>query len=211
MRIARYFQVIIALVVGLALGAGIARASIPDSNGIIHACYHKNQGTLTVIDAPSQSCGQNEVAIQWNQTGPKGDPGLQGPSGVVQTVSFAGSIGSLSGNPATFTFAGPTASVQVGTGQRMTGSASATIGDSSAGGRSFEFGLCYSDGTTMKLFSGSGNQQFGVGTVDFPSFATAGSVIPGAGSYAVGFCTISPTTIPPDKPENVSGFVQVTN
>jgi hypothetical protein len=32
----------------LALGVGLAVASIPDSSGVIHACYQKNQGQTTL-------------------------------------------------------------------------------------------------------------------------------------------------------------------
>jgi Collagen triple helix repeat (20 copies) len=70
-----------------ALGGG-ALAAIPGSDGVIHACYKKEQGQLRVIDsAQSQTCKKSEGALTWNQTGPpgpqgpKGDTGPQGPKG----------------------------------------------------------------------------------------------------------------------------------
>jgi len=33
------------------LGFGIAQAAIPDSSGVIHACYNKLTGTLRVISS----------------------------------------------------------------------------------------------------------------------------------------------------------------
>ena len=50
--------------------AGIAYASIPDSNGVIHGCYvDAGRGTLRVIDTEvGEAYGIGEVAIQWNQT-----------------------------------------------------------------------------------------------------------------------------------------------
>src|SRR5262245_25405001 len=77
-----------------AFGAGIviattavAYASIPDSSGVIHACYG-NSGALKVIDpSAGGACGHSETAISWSQTapagpqGPAGDPGPQGPAG----------------------------------------------------------------------------------------------------------------------------------
>jgi hypothetical protein len=63
--------------------AGIAYASIPDSNGVIHSCYvDAGRGTLRVIDTEvGEAFGIGEVAIQWNQTGPQGTQGAQGPQG----------------------------------------------------------------------------------------------------------------------------------
>jgi hypothetical protein len=73
-------------VVVLCLAAGgIAHANIPDTGGVIHACFKKtspNQGTLRVIDSDKgQSCSGGENALDWNQTGP------QGPAGTA--VAFA--------------------------------------------------------------------------------------------------------------------------
>jgi hypothetical protein len=66
-------------------GAGSAAvfAAIPDSNGVIHACY-TTSGLLPrvrIIDNASQSCNSNETAISWNQQGPQGPAGPQGPTG----------------------------------------------------------------------------------------------------------------------------------
>lgn len=60
--------------------AGIAYASIPDSNGVIHGCYlDAGRGILRVIDTEAgEACGHSEVAIQWSQTGPQGPPGAPG-------------------------------------------------------------------------------------------------------------------------------------
>jgi hypothetical protein len=46
---------------GIAVGAGIAWASIPDANGVLHTCY-KNSG-WRVIDAPAESCKPSETAL----------------------------------------------------------------------------------------------------------------------------------------------------
>jgi hypothetical protein len=54
--------------------AGAANASIPDANGIIHACFKSsstNQGALRVIDTDKgQACGSSESPLQWRQTSP---------------------------------------------------------------------------------------------------------------------------------------------
>src|SRR4051795_13083951 len=49
---------------GLVVGAGVAWATIPDSNGVIHTCYKTNG--LRVIDAPGVSCGPSETALDFN-------------------------------------------------------------------------------------------------------------------------------------------------
>jgi hypothetical protein len=70
---------LVAVVVGLAAG-GIAYASIPDANGVIHGCYQKVNGQLRVIDTDKGGkCLASEAALNWNQTGARGPTG---PSGV---------------------------------------------------------------------------------------------------------------------------------
>jgi hypothetical protein len=72
----------------LAAGGGLAYASIPDGNGVIHGCYAKGSnlsvrpGSLRVVDTGSgQGCAQTEIPLTWSQTGPQGAPGPQGPVG----------------------------------------------------------------------------------------------------------------------------------
>ena len=73
-----------AVLAGLMAG-GIAYASIPDSNGVVHACYQKNSGSVHVIGTNPTvgggACGSNELALDWNQTGPSGPSGPEGGSG----------------------------------------------------------------------------------------------------------------------------------
>lgn len=58
----------------------IVFASIPGPNGVISSCYHKNDGTMRIIDSNAQ-CKSNEEPLTFNQTGPQGPQGLQGPAG----------------------------------------------------------------------------------------------------------------------------------
>src|SRR6059058_5737807 len=66
--------------VAAAIAGGFAWATIPASNGVIKACYQKNNGQLRVLDT-GQACGPSELAIQWNQSGPQGATGAQGIQG----------------------------------------------------------------------------------------------------------------------------------
>jgi len=68
--------------------AGAAWAAIPDSSGQFHGCVNSRTGVLRIIDpAKTGFAGQcitqehAETAITWNQTGPQGPAGLQGPKG----------------------------------------------------------------------------------------------------------------------------------
>jgi collagen triple helix repeat protein len=63
----------------LALGGGVAFATIPGPGGVIHGCYTKLSGAVRVID--TGSCRPTESALTWNQTGPQGPQGPQGPKG----------------------------------------------------------------------------------------------------------------------------------
>ena len=61
----------------------VAFAAIPDPEGKISGCYAIRGGALRVIDlAKGQRCTSFERSLAWNQTGPQGPVGSQGPSGV---------------------------------------------------------------------------------------------------------------------------------
>jgi hypothetical protein len=87
---------IVALVM---VAGGIAYAAIPDSNGVIHACYlnaagGQPQGSLRVIDtAKSQTCKATETALNFNQTGPQGAPGAAGAPGPKGAAGPKGATG----------------------------------------------------------------------------------------------------------------------
>jgi hypothetical protein len=65
----------------VALGAGLASAAIPGSDGQITACYVKGNGSLRVVDAASSQCSRGEQTLVWNQQGPQGPAGPQGEKG----------------------------------------------------------------------------------------------------------------------------------
>jgi hypothetical protein len=78
----RLVVAVVAAAVVLAGGA-VALASIPDAQGVIHACRNTKDGSLRVIDADAgQTCGKDEAALNWNQTGPQGPAGEPGLGGV---------------------------------------------------------------------------------------------------------------------------------
>ena len=83
-----------------AAAGGIAWATIPAPNGVITACYQKNNGQLRVVDG-SESCNPSELALQWNQTGPQGVPGPQGSRGPTGPQGLAGKDGATGAMGAT--------------------------------------------------------------------------------------------------------------
>ena len=75
------WSIVAAVTVGVVIGGvgpALVRAAIPDTSGVIHACYGTgvaNRGKTKIIDSPSQSCANNEAAITWNQAGNGTGPG----------------------------------------------------------------------------------------------------------------------------------------
>src|SRR5580765_1618930 len=77
-------RVAVALVVVVAIAvAGIAYASIPDANGVIHGCYNSDNGALRVFGKSKdfQQCNSGEKPLDWSQTGPTGPTGATGATG----------------------------------------------------------------------------------------------------------------------------------
>jgi hypothetical protein len=74
----------------LALVGGVAYATIPDSEGVVHACYSKSGGGLRVIDATVVGCKASETSLTWNQQGPAGP---EGPAGQIGPPGPAGPPG----------------------------------------------------------------------------------------------------------------------
>jgi Collagen triple helix repeat (20 copies) len=85
--------VVAAVVVVAVAAGGIAYASIPDSNGVIHGCYRKTSGQLIVIDSSGKGCEEGWTPLNWSQTGPKGATGATGPTGPTGPTGLKGATG----------------------------------------------------------------------------------------------------------------------
>ena len=104
-----------------AVAAGVAFATIPDSNRVINGCYEKRTGLLRVIDAEAgRSCTQLETPIEWNVAGPPGATGAtgatgpqgpQGPKGDKGDKGDPGAVGPQGAQGPPGPAAGPTAAV----------------------------------------------------------------------------------------------------
>ena len=82
-----------AAVVAALVAGGVAYATIPDSSGVIHGCYQKSGGALSVINASVTGCAKTQTELQWNVQGPTGLQGPQGPAGAQGPVGPQGPQG----------------------------------------------------------------------------------------------------------------------
>jgi hypothetical protein len=74
--------------VGVAVG-GIAYASIPDSNGVIHGCYRPTTGQL-IVATSGKGCEEGWTPLNWSQTGPTGLTGATGATGPTGATGATG-------------------------------------------------------------------------------------------------------------------------
>jgi hypothetical protein len=113
---------LIGLVIGIGVAvAGIAYASIPDANGVIHGCYLNARGTLRVIDTATQNCTSGETPLSWKQTGSQGQQGPTGPGGPQGATGPTGPQGDSGANgPDVFFAAGRTEGLPGGDGTYYT-------------------------------------------------------------------------------------------
>jgi len=79
------------------IGAGtVAYAAIPGPDGVIQGCYNKggllqDKGALRVSE--DGKCRSNELAVNWNRTGPTGPAGPVGPTGATGAAGATGETG----------------------------------------------------------------------------------------------------------------------
>ncbi|WP_437970220.1 collagen-like protein [Sorangium sp. So ce260] len=123
--------------------------------------------------------------------GPEGPQGPVGPSGVLATLAIAGNVANVfTANSSTYVFVGPWASVNITGRQRVTGSASATLGLApSSTPQVAVVGLCYQQGDTgeiVNFFEGSfANHYF---TPTRTTYAVSGTTVLGEGEWNIGMC-----------------------
>src|SRR5262245_34543852 len=89
--VARHLRILLGGAV-LAAASAVVYSSIPDANGVIHACYNNRSGIMSVIDSAA-SCRGGETRISWNVQGPPGPPGAKGDPGTPGTPGADGGNG----------------------------------------------------------------------------------------------------------------------
>jgi len=81
---------ILAVVIGLVMGAGVAIAQVGD-DGVIYACARGHRGSLRLVDGPDD-CGRWETSVSWNQQGIQGERGADGIDGTDGTNGVDGNL-----------------------------------------------------------------------------------------------------------------------
>ncbi len=146
-------------------------------------------------------------------TGPQGDTGPMGPTGFFSLHPFAGYIGGGPLNNHTeFVFVGPTATVSLADGQKMTGVAAVplAVGFSSPT-IVVDIGLCYKLSSAAHPSNFVGDYYLST-TVDqyWRSLAANGSVSGlAAGDYTVGACIRNTNSVAITESDFVNGWVAV--
>jgi len=81
---------ILATVIVLVMGAGIAIAQVGD-DGVIYACAEEKSGELRLVGSPGD-CEKKEVSVSWNQQGVPGLDGTDGTDGADGNIALANQV-----------------------------------------------------------------------------------------------------------------------
>lgn len=212
------------------VAGGAALATIPGGDGTINGCYDAGAPpphSLSIVDNPAACTG---TLLVWSQTGPAGPAGPQGATGAtgaqgaagpagasgVNTAPLVGGLGGITTTP-TYKFAGPTAVVDTLAGQRMTGTTVAAMRLGGGKPKAIDSGLCYrpSAGGTISNFVGNAFITHLVDSRPGQLYSAAASVVPGAGSWRVGFCVRNgnggATSVALRNNGSLNGWIMVTN
>jgi len=86
--------VILCAVVSAVVGAvGYAYASGRPATTVIYAAVSKSNGTMRIVSGPTAKIKTNEYLLSWNQMGPQGLVGPEGPQGPKGEVGDVGPVG----------------------------------------------------------------------------------------------------------------------
>jgi hypothetical protein len=132
-------NVLVAAFVFAAVQSQSALATIPDANGVFHACYLKSGGTMRVIDNSVTTCRSTETAIAWNATGPQGPAGPAGSTGPAGPAGQTGATGPAGpGLDLAKAYVRKSANVTVGAGSQGAANSTCDPGDVAIAG---EYGV----------------------------------------------------------------------
>jgi hypothetical protein len=147
--------------------------------------------------------------------GPEGPQGQSGPSGIAATKTFAGAAAASLGSSSSWVFVGPTTFLTTSAEQRITGAAQAALGTNFKTTASFGYDFCYRASGTMDPLKNFTGADYSVGSVTPRtgrfSFSATSSVVPGEGSWEVGYCVQNASGGKLNNNSNVTGWLMVTN
>jgi hypothetical protein len=90
----RKLTITLGIIFSVLLFGGVAYASIPGPDNVIHGCYKTNnpgQGAVIVVDSAA-SCPSGFTILNWNQIGPQGPAGANGTNGVSGYETVLGDV-----------------------------------------------------------------------------------------------------------------------
>jgi hypothetical protein len=213
-----YANVVATLALFVALGgssyAAISITGKNVKNGSLTGKDVKNS-SLTTSDVKNRSLlskdfksGQLPAGLQ----GPQGTKGDQGPSGVLSTHAFGGSIGTIMGSGTgigDWQFAGGTSAVTITAGQRITATAALGLGAPTSTTVSVSSDVCFQplSGTPTPI----GNHLTTAVSARQVLSVTATFSPPAPGFYTIGACVAMPTGQTLDNNNITDGWFIVTN
>jgi len=209
------------IIAAVALFVALGGSAAAYTSGLISGSQIKNHSiaekklTKKAIKALRGKRGPQGQTGPQGAAGRQGPTGPQGPNGVVATKGFAGAVPDVippEAFPYVFTwgFAGPTVIATTAATQHLVGTAAAVFGSTS--GTTFDFGLCYqnANGGEVRNFAGDNYLTADATDQQLPYTASA-TVVPGAGTWKVGFCVINQGPFSLDDNDYVNGWVQAMN
>ncbi len=227
------FRLFDALAGGAQAGGVVLANDIPVENGVFSVELDFGAGTfgsqarwLAVAVRDGNSSGSYDAlaprqaltAAPVAQFALAGNPGPQGPSGVVQVVTQSGQINSIpvtAGDP--WVFAGPFAVVSVTAGQRVTGTSVGGLGHLSVNPQRVQVALCFSDNVNGAVPTPFNTMSYTDTTMPATperliASAAMSRVMSTGGSYRVGLCirNLSAATVFGSN-ELVTGWFMISN
>jgi hypothetical protein len=214
--------VILAMVLGVAsvaLGANgdffkVGRFNVASAVSVLKRSGSGPALSLKVGSGPPLAVDSSRTVARLSADKLDGKEPRQLPGSVATTKRFAGALPGELAQSDSWVFAGPNVEVTTTASQRLLGAADANIG-SSASTWAFEYGMCYrrAGSSTAPVLNFLGDQHTAVGhaNTDLSSFSPTATVVPGAGTWKVGFCAMHQNIDGPDNNGDVSGWVQVVN
>ncbi len=189
-------------------GSSYAAATAINGKSIKPNSIPKNRLTKTAIKQLKGNRGPRGLQGARGATGAQGIQGVPGPQGIISTGAFSGTF-TTDPPDSTYDFIGATTTATTAAGQGLVGAAEVVLYGSGTG--FVDFGLCYapSTGGALTNFAGS-NYSTGAVTTARQVFSASAAVVPGAGTWATGFCARNRTTADISS-DWVNGWVQVVN
>jgi len=179
------------------------------------ACQLQGAQALSIAGPPG-AIGATGATGGTGDLGPTGAQGPTGGSGIVSITPITGEIENPIGGPATdFVFASTPAVVTTTASQTMTGVGTAALGLTADVEMTVTVALCVQPvgGGALQTFDNAWPPAINTARVNGVAghFSAAGSFVPGAGTWNVGYCVYNPNAIPVDQNGLVNGWIQVSN